>query len=109
MMTSIQIEVTGTDIETLWVTLTDKEVASLYQANKEFKEQVKKLEKELESQKSNYKWASEARDAARSEISHANTLLTALGVQVQNNAEESYNKADLPVATRIALYIATNK
>jgi len=108
-MSSIQFEITGADSEVLYVTLTDKEVAVMYQANKDLKEQIKKLEKEVASEKSNYKWASESRDKANSEISHANTLLTALGVQIQNNAEENYNKADLPIATRIALYIATKK
>jgi len=108
-MSTIQIEVTGTDYEVIAISLTDKEVASLYQANKDLKEQIKKLEKEVESQKSTYKYVSESRDTANREIEQANVLLTALGVQVQNNEEESYRKANLPVATRIALYIATNK
>jgi septal ring factor EnvC (AmiA/AmiB activator) len=108
-MSTIQIEVTGTDLEIIAISLTDKEVASIYQANKDLKEQVKKLEKDLESQKSTYKYVAESRDASNREIEQANVLLTALGVQVQNNEEESYRKANLPVATRIALYIAANK
>jgi len=106
-MSTIQIEVTGTDYEVIAISLTDKEVASLYQANKDLKEQIKKLEKDLASKEQNYKWANDARMTLDNEISQANTLLTALGVQVQNNEEESYRKANLPIATRIALYIAT--
>jgi hypothetical protein len=108
-MSSIQIEVTGTDLETIAITLNETEVKALYENNKALKEEVKTLTKEIESQKSNYKWASEARDTARSEIAQASTLLTALGVQLQTNEEESYRRTELPIATRIALYIAANK
>jgi len=109
MTTSIQIEIFGTDLETIAITLDQKEVKALYENNKALKEQIKTLEKELDSQKTNYKWASEARDTARSEIAQASTLLTALGVQLKTNEEESYRQTELPIATRIALYIATNK
>jgi chromosome segregation ATPase len=109
MSNSIQIEVTGTDLEIIAITLSDKEVKAIYEQNKSLKEEVKNLNKEVETQKSNYKWASESRDKVTSEVSQANTLLTALGVQLQTNEEESYRRTELPVATRIALYIATNK
>lgn len=105
----IQIEVTGTDFEKITLNLTSQEVANLYENSKSLKEEIKNLTKEIESQKSNYKWAAESRDTARSEIAQANTLLTALGVQLQTNEEESYRRTELPIATRIALYIATNK
>lgn len=109
MSNSIKIEVTGTDFETIAITLTEVEVKALYENNKALKEEIKALSKEVESQKSNYKWASESRDRFNSEISQANTLLTALGVQLKTNEEESYRQTELPIATRIALYIATNK
>jgi chromosome segregation ATPase len=108
-MHTIQIEIFGTDLETIAITLDQKEVKALYENNKALKEEIKTLNKEIESQKSNYKWASEKRDLFSSEISQANTLLTALGVQMQTNEEESYRRTELPIATRIALYIATTK
>jgi len=81
----------------------------LYQGNKDLKEQLKKAEKELASEKQNYKWANDRSNNQQAEINHANVLLTALGVQLQTNEEESYRRTDLPIATRIALYIATKK
>lgn len=109
MTTSIQIEIFGTDLETIAITLDQKEVKALYENNKALKEQIKNLEKELESTKSSYKWSGERNTALSNEISQANTLLTALGVPAKTNDEESYRQTELPVVTRIALYIATNK
>lgn len=109
MSTSIQIEVTGTDLEVIAITLSDKEVKAIYEQNKTLKEEVKTLNKELESQKNSYKWADQRADKATTEISQANTLMTALGVQLKTNEENVYSQTDLPIATRIALYIATNK
>jgi len=108
-MNMIQIETTGTDLENIVITLSDTEVKALYENNKSLKDEVKQLTKEVNSEKQNYKWASETRDRYSSEISQANTLLTALGVQIKTNEEESYRQTELPIATRIALYIATNK
>jgi len=109
MSTSIQIEVTGTDLEVIAITLSDKEVKAIYEQNKALKEEIKVLTKEVESQKQNYKWCNESKTVLQSEVNHANVLLTALGIQLQTTEEESYRRTDLPIATRIALYIATNK
>jgi hypothetical protein len=108
-MSSIQIEVTGTDLEVIAITLSDKEVKTIYEQNKALKEEVKTLTKAVESEKSSYKWSNERNNELTKEISQANTLLTALGVQLKTNEEESYRQTELPIATRIALYIATNK
>jgi hypothetical protein len=108
-MSSIQIEVTGTDLEVIAITLSDKEVKTIYEQNKALKEEVKTLTKAVESEKSSYKWSSERNNELTKEISQANTLLTALGVQLKTNEEESYRQTELPIATRIALYIATKK
>lgn len=108
-MSTIQIEVTGTDYETIAITLTKEEVKAIYEQNKALKEEVKTLTKSVETEKQNYKWANDRSTTQQAEINHANVLLTALGVQLQTTEEESYRRTDLPIATRIALYIATNK
>jgi hypothetical protein len=108
MTNSIQIEVTGTDLEVIAITLSDKEVKAIYEQNKALKEEVKTLNKTVESEKQSYKWSAERNSTLQNEINHANVLLTALGVQLQTTEEESYRRTDLPIATRIALYIATN-
>jgi chromosome segregation ATPase len=106
-MNTIQIQTKGSDLETITISLDENQVSSIYEQHKELQKEVTELKKKLESEKQNYKWAQESRDKANSEISQANTLLTALGVQLQTNEEESYRRTDLPIATRIALYIAT--
>ncbi len=102
----IQIAVEGSELEIVTITLSSAEVANLYKANKEQKAKIEDLEKKLERSEQNYKWSNEARDRSVSEIAQANTLLTALGVQLKTDSEPVYNQQDLPVATRIALYIA---
>jgi hypothetical protein len=109
MTTSIQIEIFGTDLETIAIALDQKEVKALYENSKELKEQIKNLEKEVDSQKSTSKYYQDLSNKRSEEINQANMLLTALGVQLQTNEEEYYRRNDLPIATRIALYIATNK
>lgn len=106
-MNSIQINTTGTDLETITITLDENQVSSIYELSKSQTKEIAELKKELESKNRDYKWASEGRDKATAEISQANTLLTALGVQLKTNEEESYRQTELPIATRIALYIAT--
>ena len=106
-MSTIQIEVTGTDYETVTLSLTSQEVANLYENSKSLKEEIKTLTKSVETEKQNYKWVNDRGNAQQAEINHANVLLTALGVQLQTTEEESYRRTDLPIATRIALYIAT--
>ncbi len=108
-MNTIQIQTSGTDLETITLTLTDTEVRNLYESNKDLREGIKNLTKELESAKSTYKYASENRTELQSEVNEANTLLTALGVQEKTVAEPSYYEKQLKLSTRIALYIATNK
>jgi len=106
-MNTIQIETKGTDLETIIITLDDNQVASIYEQHKELQKEVTELKKKLESEKQNYKWANDRNNTQQAEINHANVLLTALGVQLQTNEEETYRRTDLPIATRIALYIAT--
>jgi len=49
------------------------------------------------------------RIVSKKELEGANILLTALGVQEKDNNENEYYRKVLPVATRIALYIANQK
>jgi hypothetical protein len=109
MTTSIQFEVTGTEYEVIAITLTKEEVKAIYEQNKALKEEVKTLTKEVESQKSNSKYYQERNNELTKEINQANLLLTALGVQLQTNEEESYRRTELSITTRIALYIANTK
>jgi len=108
-MNTIQIQTKGSDLETITITLDDNQVTAIYEQNKELQKEVTELKKKVESEKQNAKWANDRNTTLTSEISQASTLLTALGVQLQTNEEESYRRTELPIATRIALYIATNK
>jgi hypothetical protein len=103
-MNTIEITVKGTEYEDIAVTLSAHEVATYYTRCKEQLEQIAELKKKFESAENQYKWASEARTCADSEISQANILLNALGVQ--ERVDENQYSAVLPISTRIALYLA---
>lgn len=108
-MNTIQIETQGSELETIVITLDEAQVTALYNQNKALNKELTEVKAQLDREKQNYKWACESRDTANNNVKHANMLLTALGVQEQTTEEESYRRTELPVATRIALYIATNK
>jgi septal ring factor EnvC (AmiA/AmiB activator) len=103
-MNTIEITVKGTEFEDIAVTLSSHEVASYYTRCKEQLEQIADLKKKLESSENQQKWSREARERADSEISQANILLNALGVQ--ERVDENQYSAVLPLSTRIALYLA---
>ena len=106
-MDSIKIDVEGTDLEIITIELGKEEVVALYKQRKELNTKLAELQKELESLKSGKKYAEDRRDEYNEELSQANTLLSALGVQEKTNEEEAYYRKPLKVATRIALYIAS--
>lgn len=108
-MNNIQIQTKGSDLETITITLDENQVTSIYEQNKELNKEITEVKTQLEREKQSYKWACESRDTANSEIKHAKTLLTALGIAEQTTEEEPYRRTELPIATRIALYIAANK
>ena len=108
-MNSITIAVQGDELEVINIELSTEEVLALYKLRKENSVKIADLEKKVADLERSYKWATERANYAEGEIAQANTLLTALGVQEKNDAEESYNRKDLPVMTRFALYIAKEK
>jgi hypothetical protein len=105
-METIKITVDGQEFEQITLELSAEEVTSIYKQRKEQQARIAELEKKLKELESSKKYAEDRRDAAESELSHANVLLTALGVQEKTSEEEVYYRKVLPVATRIALYIA---
>ena len=108
-METITIKVQGEEFECLNVELTAEEVSALYKLRKENAEAISGLEKKLAESATSKKYTDEQLSSARDELSHAHTLMTALGVQEKTSEEEVYYRKALPVATRIALYIATKK
>ena len=105
-MNTITITVPGEEYESLNIELSSEEVLSLYKLRKENNIQIADLEKKLKDKEQSLKYTQESRDEAQKELSQANTLLTALGVEEKTSDEESYNRQKLTVTTRIALYIA---
>lgn len=105
-MNTITISVCGEELEVINVELTSEEVTALYKLRKEQALKIADLEKKVADSASSLKHANERNDAAQAELSQANVLLTALGVQEKTNEEETYYRKPLQVATRIALYIA---
>ena len=108
-METISINVTGEEYEVITVELTAEEVRSLYNLRKELTKKAEELTKELESSKKNHEYTRNNLGEATSELNEGHTLLTALGVKDKTDGEESWNRKDLKIATRIALYIASNK
>lgn len=106
MNTSITIQVQSEEYETINVELSVEEVQAIYKLRKENAARILELEKKLKDTETNHKYASEARDAAKSELEQAHTLLSALGIADKTEAEESYYRKDLHISTRIALFIA---
>lgn len=105
----IKIEVEGTELESITIELSKEEVSAMYKQRKELNAKVSELQKEVESVKSNKKYTEDRNAELSNELSEANTLLTALGVQEKTSEEESYYRKQLKIATRIALYIANSK
>lgn len=108
-MNTITITVAGEELENLNIELTSEEVSALYKLRKEQVQRIAELEKKLKDTEQSLKYAADGRAEAQTELSQANTLLSALGVAEKTNEEESYYRKRLSVTTRIALYIALNK
>jgi hypothetical protein len=106
MSESIQISVPGEELENVVISLTKEEIRTLYLNTKDNRNQVVELEKKISSLENSKKYSEERRERAEIEIAQANTLLTALGVQEKTDSEVSYSQQQLPISTRIALYIA---
>jgi hypothetical protein len=103
-MNTISISVSGTDLETINITLTDAEVKAIYEANKEYKTKVEKIEKELSTAEMMRKHYSDNADKSQKELNDMHALMTALGVTA--TYQDTYNDNKYPLATRMALFLA---
>lgn len=103
MENSIEINVAGTNFEIVPIVLTKKEVEDIYVLNKSLTEANIKLEKDLASEKSSYKYASDTRAELTKEIDQANAVFDALGIEKE--IEKQYGTEKIGVSGRIALLI----
>lgn len=105
-MKTITISVSGEELETINVELTEEDVSALYKLRKEQAAKIVELEKKLSSTEESLKYSNADRTTVKDEISQAHTLLTALGIMEKTTEEEVYYRKTLSITTRIALYIA---
>ena len=104
-MEKICIVVESEELEKISIELTADEVLALYKLRKEQTAKIAELEKQAQANKNTLEYLQKQQSQLQEEISEANTLLTALGIQEKTNAEESYYRKDLNVSTRIALLL----
>ena len=105
-MSTIQISIDGTDLETINITLSDTEVKNLYENSKQLIAEIKQLTKEKEQADRTYKYLSEARDDLQKEVNQAHALFTALGVDKEQKDESSYSTVKYDIGTRMALFLS---
>ncbi len=108
-MEVITIQVPGEELENISIELNQLEVASIYKDRKALTQKVIELEKKIKDLESTAKYSSDRIEKAEGELKHGHMLFDALGVPAKTNEEESYYRKDLPISTRMALYIAANK
>lgn len=108
-MQTISITVEGVEMEKVTLTFDEVQVKSLYSESKVMKAKIAELEKKVKQSDEYKEMYSKLNDESKKELEGANILLTALGVQEKDNNENEYYRKVLPVATRIALYIANQK
>jgi hypothetical protein len=105
-MNTISISVTGTDLETINITLSDAEVKAIYESNKEYKTKVESLDKELKSCINMKEYYSKLHTEVTTEVSSMHALLTALDVPEKYKNEGMYSEVQYPLSTRMALFLA---
>jgi len=105
-MNTISITVNGTDLETINITLTDAEVKSLYESNKDLKAKLEASEKELSYAKSNKEYYAKLHTEATAELNGMHALFNAFDVPEKYKNEGMYSEVTYPLATRMALYLS---
>jgi mevalonate kinase len=105
-MNTISISVSGTDYETINITLTDAEVKSLYESNKDLKAKIEQMTKDKESVDRTYKYVSDTRDELQKEVNQAHALFSALGVDKEHKDENAYSTTKYDIGTRMALFLS---
>lgn len=101
---ALSIEVEGSELELITITLTDTEVASLYKTNKLNLAKIAELEKQLASEKSSHGYATSKADRLEKELNQSNLILTALNVPQESEALDCYDKK-LNLPARLAFLI----
>ena len=105
-MNTISITVNGTDLETINITLTDAEVKSLYESNKDLKAKLETSEKELSYSKSNKEYYMKLHTEATAELNGMHALFNAFDVPEKYKNEGMYSEVTYPLATRMALFLS---
>ena len=108
-MQTINIVVEGSEMEKVNLTFDEVQVSNLYSESKVMKAKIVELEKQVKQANEYKEMYSKLNDESKKELESANILLTALNVQEKDNNENEYYRKVMPVATRIALYIANQK
>ena len=108
-MQTISITVEGVEMEKVTLTFDEVQVQNLYSESKVMKAKITELEKQLKQSNDSKEMYINLHNESKKELESANILLTALNVQEKDNNEQEYYRKALPVATRIALYIANQK
>ena len=108
-MQTISITVEGVEMEKVTLTFDEVQVQNLYSESKVMKAKIVELEKQVKQANEYKEMYSKLNDESKKELESANILLTALNVQEKDNNENEYYRKVMPVATRIALYIANQK
>jgi len=105
-MNTISINVNGTDLETINITLTDTEVKSIYEANKDMKAKIEQLTKDIDYEKRMKDHYSKLEDTAKAELNSMHALFNAFEVPEKYKTESMYSEVTYPLATRMALYLS---
>ncbi len=108
-MQTINIVVEGSEMEKVNLTFDEVQVSTLYSESKVMKAKIAELEKQLKQSNDSKEMYINLHNESKKELEGANILLTALNVQEKDNNENEYYRKVMPVATRIALYIANQK
>ena len=108
-MTTITVTTKSTELEPIVITLTQDQVQSIYDEVKELRTKVAELEKSLSNEKQYKETYSNQSAKLQKEIDSMHTIFTVMGVKEKTDAEESWNRRDLDLVTRMALFIAQNK
>lgn len=105
-MNTISINVNGTDLETINITLNSDEVKALYESNKELKTQFLQMTKDFDYEKRMKEHYSKESDKFREELNGMHALFTAFEVPEKYKNEGMYSEVTYPLATRMALYLS---
>jgi len=105
-MNTISISVSGTDLETINITLTDAEVKTIYEDNKKYKTELESVKKELSYAQTNKDYYLKLHTEATNELNGMHALFNAFDVPEKYKNEGMYSEVTYPLATRMALFLS---